>query len=174
MDLGRFARSRIQTGLWIGIPLILILLATVPSVLVLREARRGLNLRQALLDEMPVMEARARKTEQLLNSVTPLSGQAAFATEEATRRIDAAAKNSGLSIRSLKVTEGSLQTDGFQTIQMTAQVQGSLRAVAYWLDEVQKPGLLISVQSGGVQALGAPPEEAFAGEITLVLYLRTS
>ena len=156
MDLGRFMRSRLQLGLWLGVPVLLILAATIPSLLVLHNAREGLRKRQVLMEATPALEVRLRKASDLLTRVTPPAAQIGSATETATRRLDQAAQLSGLTLR------------------FTATVQGSLRSVVKWLDEVQKPGLLFSVYSSSLQALAQPPDETFAGDVVLVLHLRTS
>ncbi len=61
MDLGRFMRSRLQLGLWLGVPVLLILVATIPSMVVLHNAREGLRQRQELLEAIPELEVRMRK-----------------------------------------------------------------------------------------------------------------
>ena len=174
MDLGRFMRSRLQLGLWLGVPVLLMLMATIPSLLVLRNAREGLRHRQMLMEATPALEVRLRKASDLLMRVTPPAAQIGPATETATRRLDQAALLTGLTLRSVKVEDQSGDVSGFKTLRFTASVQGSLRAVVKWMDEVQKPGLLFSVQSTSLQALAQPPDETFAGDVVLVLHLRTS
>ena len=174
MDLGRFMRSRLQLGLWLGVPVLLILAATIPSLLVLHNAREGLRKRQVLMEATPALEVRLRKASDLLTRVTPPAAQIGSATETATRRLDQAAQLSGLTLRSVNVEDQAGEATGFKTLRFTATVQGSLRSVVKWLDEVQKPGLLFSVYSSSLQALAQPPDETFAGDVVLVLHLRTS
>ena len=174
MDLGRFMRSRLQLGLWLGVPVLLILVATIPSMVVLHNAREGLRQRQELMEATPALEVRLRKASDMLTRVTPPAAQLGPATEAATRRLDQAAQNAGLTLRSVKMDEQPVDVTGFKTLRFTATVQGSLRSVVKWMDEVQKPGLLFSVHSTSLQALAQPPDEGFAGDVVLILYLRAS
>lgn len=174
MDLGRFERSRLLFWSWLIVPVALVLVTVAPSMLYLRRQREGLAQRQALLAKIPDLEALTKSVDALLRSATPMADQGAQAAEEATRRLDQAAKNAGLVIRSMKVEDGTVPVEGFHTVRITVQVQGALRSVVQWLHETQKPGLLLSVQGAGLTALSLPPDEAFAGELVLVLYLRKS
>lgn len=174
MDLSRFMRNRVQLGIWLGLPLVLILGATIPSWAVRHAAEKGLRQRQALLDAVPGQESRIRKAEGLLASVTPLHEQATAAREAATRRINEAATGTALTIRAVKVDDATGQDGSFRTVRITTQLQGSLREVVQWLDRVQKPGLLFSVESASFSALSQPPNETFSAEIVLALYLRNT
>lgn len=172
MDLGRFERSKVQFWLWITVPLLLLLLATLPSLLYRAHLRRDLERRQNTLAEIPAAERAVRGIDELLKAVTPSSAQQAEATESATRRLDQAAQVSGLTVRALKVSEEVDDRGAFRSVRMSVQIQGSLPAVVQWFDEVQKPGMLMSVQGASLNALNLPPSDEFAGDVTLYLRLR--
>ena len=172
MDLGRFERSRLQFWLWITVPLLLMVLTTVPSMVYLHLVRRDLQARQDLLAQVPAAEKRLRSAQDVLRAVTPVSTQLTEATEEATRRLDRAAKGAGLTIRSLKVAQGVEEEEGFTTANISVQLQGPLPAVVRWLDDVRKPGLLLSVREATLNSLGPSPDEEFSGDITVRLRLR--
>jgi len=174
MDLSRFMRTRLRLGVWLSLPLVLILGATIPSWMMKAVAERGLRQRQALLDAIPEQEVQARRAETLLESVTPASPQLASARDAVSRRLQDAAVDTALTIRSVKMEDALGQDGDFRTLRITAQIQGSLREVVQWLDRVQKPGLLLSVQTAQFSALGQPPDETFSAEIVLDLYLRAS
>lgn len=174
MDLGRFMSSRLRLGLWLGLPVVLMLAVTVPSHFMLASAQKELRLYQGLQEVMPDLEMRTRKAEQLLKSVTPPLRDAVLATDEVTRRINESVANSSLMVRSVKVDDQVGQAGAFRTVLISTQLQGSLRDLVQWLDRVQKPGLLISVQSAHINALAAPPDETVSGEFVMAVYLRTS
>ncbi len=66
------------------------------------------------------------------------------------------------------------QVTGFPTLRITATGAGVPAPEVKWMDQVQKPGLLFSVHSTSLQALAQPPDEGFAGDVVLILYLRAS
>ena len=174
MDLGRFMSSRLRLGLWLGLPVALMLVVTVPSHFMLVSAQKELRLCRDLQEIVPDMEMRTRKAEQLLKSVTPPLWDSVLATDEVTRRINESVANSSLVVRSVKVDDQVGQAGTFRTVRITTQLQGSLRDLVQWMDRVQKPGLLISVQSAHINALAAPPDETVSGEFVMAVYLRTS
>lgn len=174
MDLGRFMSSRFRLGLWLGLPVALMLVVTVPSHFMLVSAQKELRLCRDLQEIVPDMEMRTRKAEQLLKSVTPPLWDSVLATDEVTRRINESVANSSLVVRSVKVDDQVGQAGTFRTVRITTQLQGSLRDLVQWMDRVQKPGLLISVQSAHINALAAPPDETVSGEFVMAVYLRTS
>lgn len=172
MDLGRFERSRLLFWSWIAVPILIAAALLVPTVVYLGHQRDRLDLRRSLLGRIPDLEAQTKSIDGLLRSVTPTRELGPQAAEEATRRLDQAAKNAGLTLRSMKVEDGMGSADHFDTIRITVQVQGALRSVVRWLHEAQKPGLLLSVQGASLTALSMPPDETFSGELVLMLYLR--
>ena len=174
MDLSRFAGSRWHLGMWLSLPILLILAVTIPTLMLQRAAEHALATRQVLMGDIPTLEARVTKVEALLDRVTPPSSQMDRAREEATRRLDQAAKDSGLTVRSLKLETELVDVGGCPAVGITANVQGPLQALVKWLDAAQKPGLLIGVQSIRLKALGLPPNEPFTADISLLLFLRKS
>jgi hypothetical protein len=172
MDLGRFERSRRQFWLWITVPILLILLATVPSLVYRSHVRQDLRERENVLAGIPATERAAEEIDALVKAVTPSAVRLVETTEAATRRLDQAAKSSGLTVRSLKVSEETVDTDGFKSVRMNVQIQGSLPSVVQWLDALQKPGMLITVQGATLNALSLPPSDEFAGDVALYLRLR--
>lgn len=172
MDLGRFERSRRQFWLWITVPVFLILLVTVPSMVYRSQVRRDLQEREKVLAGIPAAERAAEEVDALVKAVTPSSARLVEATEAATRRLDQAAKLTGLTVRALKVSEETLDTEGFKSVRLNVQIQGSLPAVVQWLDALQKPGMLISVHGATLNALSLPPSDEFAGDVALYLRLR--
>lgn len=174
MDLGRFERSRAQFWLWIGVPLALLAVAGLPSVLYLRHAERALSERQVLQAAVPRLQEQVLKADDLLERVTPSEARMSEARDAASRRLDDAARRAGLTVRSVKVEENIEEEESLRTARITMQVQGSLPALVQWLDDVQKPGLLISVEEAGIHALANPPADALSGAFTFVLHLRPS
>lgn len=174
MDLGRFMSGRLRLGLWLGVPVLLMLAVTLPTYIMLDSAKKELRLHQDLQEMLPDLESRSRKADQLLTSVTAPIKDSVQATDDVTRRINDAAANSSLVVRSLKVDDTLGQAGTFRTVRITTQLQGSLRDLVRWLDQVQKPGLLISVRSAYVNALAAPPDETVSGEFVFAVYLRGS
>lgn len=172
MDLGRFERSRFQFWTWILLPVVLMIAVTLPSYLYRLHVRRQLDEYQRLLAAVPATERVVRDVESLLKSVTPASTRVAEATEGATRRLDEAAKAAGLTLRALKVGEDVTTDGGFTSVRLGVQIQGGLPAVVQWMDDVQKPGMLISVQAATLNALSLPPTDSYSGDITLYLRLR--
>lgn len=174
MDLGRFMSSRLRLGLWLGLPVVLMLVVTVPTQLMLGAAQQELRVHQQLRDLLPDLESRTVKADRLLKSITPLLRDTVLATDEVTRRINESVENSSLVVRSVKVDDTVGQAGVFRTVRITTQLQGSLRDVVQWLDRVQKPGLLISVRSTHINSLAAPPDESVSAEFVLAVYLRAS
>lgn len=175
MDLGRFQRSRLTLGLWLGVPILLVVLTLLPSWIYLRYAHKDLSERQRLMTDVPMVEKLQKEIGTLLKAVTPEAERLLEATEEATRRLDQAAKNAGVTLRSIKVGEGEEQADAeFKSLTILVQLAGPLRAMVQWLDEIQRPGLLIQVQSATLNAVSLPPDQQFAGDVTLIIRLRKS
>lgn len=173
MDLGYFESSRVRYWLWICVPALLAMVATAGSLAWVRQERKGLEARQALLADLPLLEVQVRKAEERLKSVTPSGVRTAQGTEAVTRRLDQAAQRAGLTLRSVKLGETGQASGGFVSEQIAVQIQGSLRAVVQWLDEIQKPGVLLGVGQADLLALSVPPDDTFSGEVTLIVYLRS-
>ena len=173
MDLGYFESSRLRYWLWICVPALLAVVATAGSLAWMRLERKGLEARQALLADLPVLEVQVRKAEDLLKSTTPSGARTAQGTEAVTRRLDQAAQHAGLTLRSVKLGETGQAGGGFVSEQITVQLQGSLRGVVQWLDEIQKPGVLLGVGQVELLALSVPPDDTFSGEVALLVYLRS-
>lgn len=174
MDLGRFMSSRLRLGLWLGLPVVLMLAVTVPTYLMLSAAKKELRLHQEMQELLPDLESRCRKADQLWKMVTAPLRDSVMATDEVTRRINEAVANSSLVVRSVKVDDTVGQAGAFRTVRITTQIQGSLRDLVQWLDRVQKPGLLISVQSASISAMAAPPDKTVNAEFVMAVYLRKS
>ena len=174
MDAGRFEQSRRRFWLWIATPVVLMVVAGLPSCLHLRHARQALADRQALLAAAGPLEERLRSLDALMKSVVADAGHGAEAADETTRRINDAATRSGFVIRSLSVEKGTTESEGFKTLRVAVQGQGSLSATIHWLAALQKPGLLLRVETMKLMALGLPPDDTVGGEFTLVLYLSAS
>jgi len=173
MDLGRFHRSRMTLGLWLGVPVLLVAMTLLPSSIYLRRVQKDLSERQRLQADVPVVEKRLRDISGLLKAVTPEAGRVMEATDETTRRLEAAAKKAGLSLRSLKVGEGEEQTDAdFHFLTIHIQLDGSLRSVVQWLDELQRPGILLEVRSATLTAVSLPPDQTVSGEVKIRIRLR--
>jgi hypothetical protein len=174
MDLGFFESSRLRFWLWIWVPAVVVVAVTVASMTWLHREHRGLVERQALLADLPMLDVQVRKTDAVLKSATPAAAQAAQATEELTRRLDQIAKNAGLAVRAVKFGESAPAEGGLVALQVSVQIQGPLRAVVQWLDEIQKPGVLLAVGQAELLALSLPPDETVTGDLTLVIYLRST
>lgn len=172
MDLGFFHRSRIQLWVWILGPIALLAIAIVPAHMLLRGARSELAELDVLVSETPALKVSIREADAILSLVTPETGSIAAARDDAARRIDESAKRFGLNVRSLKVAEDVGDEPAYQIVKIAVQVQGSLRSIAQWAGEVQRPGLLIGVSAAQVSALGAPPDDTMSGDFTFVLHLR--
>ena len=173
MDLGFFESSRLRFWLWIAVPPVVAVVVTVGSMLWLQQERDGLEKRQALLADLPMLEVQVRKADALLKSITPGANQTPVAAEAVSRRVEQAAKNAGLTIRSLKFGEGGEAAGGLAAFKVAIQVQGPMRAVVQWLDEIQKPGVLLGLGQADWTALSAPPDDIYAGDLTFVIYLRS-
>ena len=173
MDLGYFVSSRLRFWLWISIPAALATVVTALSMVWLHQERQGLIERQALLADLPLIEVQVRKIEVLLKSATPAADRIAQTTDAVARRLDQAAKKAGLTVRSVKVGESGGVAEEFVTLRISVQIQGSLRSVVQWLDEVQKPGFMLSVNQANLTALSLPPDDTFAGDVALIVYLRS-
>jgi hypothetical protein len=171
MDAGRFEQSRRRFWMWIATPVAVMVLAGVPSWLYLRHARHALAERQGLLAATVPLEERLRSMDVLLKSLVAGSGRGAEAADETTRRINHAATETGFVIRTLSVEKGMSETEGFKTLRIAVQGQGALPAVIHWLAELQKPGLLLRVESAKLTSLSLPPDDTVSGEFTLVLYM---
>ncbi|HMP75847.1 MAG TPA: hypothetical protein PKE12_06075 [Kiritimatiellia bacterium] len=174
MDAGKFFRSPVCFWLWIALPIALMVLATVPTAIHLDRATRGMNEREALLDQLPLDNRRVRTTSELLAATTPVSARHAEAAQEATRRIDEFAARAGLTIRTLKVAEGLQQEGGLQVVTLQVQVQGSLRGIVQWMDELQRPGLLLDFSAGSLNASSITPDGPATGDFRLALCLRST
>lgn len=109
----------------------------------------------------------------LVKSMVADAGHGAEASDETTRRINQAATLSGFAIRSLSVEKGTTETDGFKTLRVAVQGQGPLVSTIRLLAELQKPGLLLRVETMKLTALSLPPDDVVGGEFTFVLYLGT-
>jgi hypothetical protein len=173
MDLGFFESSRLRYWLWICVPALVAVAVTVGSMAWVHRERKGLEARQALLADLPLLEVQVRKAEELLKSTTPAGDRTAQGTEAVTRRLDQAAQKAGLTLRSVKFGETGQAAGGFVSGKITVQIQGPLRAVVQWLDEIQKPGVLLGVGQAELLALSLPPDDTFSGEISLMVYLRS-
>lgn len=174
MDAGRFEQSRRRFWLWIATPIAIMVVAGLPSWLYLRHARQVLVDRQALLAAAEPLDGRLRSLDALLKGVVADAGRGAEAADEATRRVNKAATQSGFAIRSLSVEKETAETEGFTTLRIAVQGQASLSATIRWLAELQKPGLLLRVETIKLTSLSLPPDETVNGEFTLVLYLSPS
>lgn len=173
MDLGLFESSRLRFWLWISTPVVVAAAVTALSWAWLRQERLGLEARQVLADDLPMLEVQTRKADALLKSVTLASDQTVAATEAVSRRLDEAAKNAGLAIRSMKFGESTESVAGLVALKVNIQVQGPLRGVVQWLDEIQRPGLLLGVVKADLAALALPPDDTFSGDVVLRVYLRS-
>lgn len=152
----------------------LIVAALVPSVLYRNYTRQHLAECENLLDALPLAEKRAHSAEQLLKAVTPTFALAPDATQDATRRLDEAATRAGLTLRALKVVEGAEDKNGFKSITLQVQTQGSLRSLVQWLDEIQRPGLLLGITSVAFNGLAPLSEGIYSADLRIALRLRTS
>ena len=173
MDLGLFESSRLRFWLWISTPVVVAVAVTVLSLAWLHRERLGLEARRGLAEDLPTLEVQTRKAEALLTSVTLASDQAVAATEAVSRRLDEAAKNAGLAIRSVKFGESAETVAGLVALKVNIQVQGPLRGIVQWLDEIQRPGLLLGVVQADLSALALPPDDTFSGDLVLRVYLRS-
>lgn len=173
MDLGFFESSRLRFWLWLVVPAVAALGVTMGSAAWLHQERHALETRRALLDDLPLLEVQVRKAEELLKSATPSGARTAQGAEAITLRLDQAAKQAGVTLRSVKFEEMGAASGGFVSGKIAVQIQGSLRAVVQWLDDVQKPGVLLSVAQAELSALGQPPDDTFSGELKLIAYLRS-
>lgn len=173
MDLGFFESSRLRFWLWICVPAAAVIAVTGVSMAWLHQERQALKERQALLADLPLIEVQVRKTEALLKAATPVASQSAQGTETVSRRLDQAAQNAGLTVRSVKFGESGAAAGGFLAQRISVQIQGSLRSVVQWLDEIQKPGILLGVGKAEFTALSLPPDDMVAGDVLLIVYLRS-
>ena len=173
MDLGLFESSRLRFWLWLATPVVVVAAVTVFSLGWLRQERRGLEARRVLADDLPMLEVQVRKADALLKSVALASDQTVAATEAVSRRLDEAARNAGLTIRSMKFGESTESVGGLVALKVAIQVQGPLRGVVQWLDEIQRPGLLLGVVQADLAALALPPDDTFSGDVVLRVYLRS-
>jgi hypothetical protein len=173
MDLGFFESSRLRFWLWLCIPALVAVAVTAATMVWLHQERKNLAERQALLADLPLIEVQVRKTEALLKSVSPVASQMAQATDGVSRRLDQAAQRAGLTVRSVKFGENGTSAEGLATLQISVQIQGPFRAVVQWLDEIQKPGILVSVKQAELLALSLPPDDTFTGDVVLMVYLRS-
>jgi hypothetical protein len=171
MDAGRFEQSRRRFWVWMATPVVLIALAGFTSRLYLQHTRRVLAERLALLAAAGPLEERLRSLDALLKNVVAESGRGAETADETTRRINQAATQSGFVIRSLNVEKETAAAEGFAAQRIAVQGQGSLAATIRWLAELQRPGLLLRVETIKLTALSLPPDDTVGGEFTLVLYL---
>ena len=174
MDAGHFERSRLRFWLWIGTPLVLVLLSGIPSWLYLRHARRVLAARQAVLATVMPMEETLANVDTLLKQTVADARHRAEAVDDTTHRLTQAAQKSGLTIQSMEVDKNTGDSDGLKTIRIIVQGQGRLPAVVRWLAEVQKPGLLVRVNEAKVTALSLPPEDVVSAEFVILLFLRSA
>lgn len=174
MDLGVFQSRRGAIWVWIAVPLLVIVLATAITMVMQRSARQALELRQADLARLPDLEQRVARASTLLQQITPTTAQQVERTQEATRRIDEAAAMAGVTIRSLKVVDEVRDEGEFRVVTIRVQAEGKLKAVAQWLDQVQKPGLLLSVRAGALNSNIPITAGVYSTDLTIQLRLRTS
>ncbi len=173
MDLGRFERSRVRFWIWIAAPLVLIVVACLPSWRCLERSRRQLVQRTALVAAMVPLEERLGMTEAVLKKIVADPDRGAEAVDQVTRRLNHSAQLSGFVIRALNVEKASSATEGFRVLRIAVVGQGALPALIRWLSELQAPGLLLRMEAAKVTALSLPPDDTVAAEFTFAIYVRS-
>lgn len=174
MDLGVFQGRRGVFWVWISVPLLLIAATTGTTVLMQRAARQELEARQSDLALLPDLEQRVQRAAAVLQKVTPTTAQQVEGTQEATRRLDESAAENGVAIRSLKVADEVRSEGDFLVVTFRVQAEGKLKSVALWLDQVQKPGLLLSVRAGSLNCNVPVTAGVYSVDFTIELRLRAS
>jgi hypothetical protein len=174
MDAGRFERSRARFWTWIVTPLVVIVLAAIPSWFYLARVQRVLTQRRGLLESIRPVEERMRRSESLLRSLVPDVAHRAETADDLTRRIGLAAQKHDFSLRAVDVDKETGDAGELRTLRVTVNGQGSLPALIGWLQAVQSPGALLRVEKVRVTTLSLPPDDAVNAEVVFVLFLGAS
>lgn len=174
MDLGIFQTQRWSMGVWIAVPLLLIAAASATTTMMRSAARQALAQREALLSELPDLEQRVERANALLQRVTATSARQGEKIQDATKRLDESAARAGLTIRMLKVVDGVESKGAYRVATFQVQAEGSLKALVLWLDQVQKPGLLMSIRSASINSNIPITTGLYSADLTIELRLRAS
>jgi hypothetical protein len=174
MDVGRFARSRGHFWAWIATPLVLIVVATIPSWVYHARLQHVLTQRRALLDSIRPVEERLRRSESLLRSLVPDTRHRAETADELTRRIGLAAQKHEFSVRAVNVDKDTSDAGELKTVRVSVSGQGALSSFIGWLQAVQVRGVLLRVEKVSVKSLSLPPDDVVTAEVLFVLFLRAS
>ncbi|MCZ7592000.1 MAG: hypothetical protein M5U15_07505 [Kiritimatiellae bacterium] len=174
MDLGIFQGRRGAFWVWVSVPLLLIVAATLTTGIMQRSARHELDTLRADLALLPDLEQRVQRAAAILQHATPTFAHRVERTQEATRRLDESAAENQVTIRSLKVLDEIRSEGDFSVVTFRVQAEGKLKAVALWLDQVQKPGLLLSVRAGSLSCNVPVTTGVYSVDFTIELRLRAS
>lgn len=171
MDAGLFLRSKLRLGLWIGVPLalVILLLSSVSTY-----TRRIESLRKettSLTGILPEMEARLGSAQALISRFALPSKGGTDVSEIVRRRVTEAAGASRFSIDSLSVTRSAPDASAARIVTASVAGGGGLEELISFLNQAQGGEHLVVVESAVVRASPLIADTMYSADLVLSYYV---
>lgn len=171
MDLGMFRGGKAGFWAWVVGPLALMAVVYLPAMLYGRHLNKTCDRRTAVLQSIPEMNRQLQRATDTLKRFVPFSGVATDGGAELNQRIQKAAQQHGVGVRSLTTEKGDgVSHSGIAYGTMTLQGEGALASVISLLDELQKPESLCRVDAIRLKVMTWEPERIYSSDIVLRCY----
>lgn len=183
MDVGIFMRSKLQLGLWIAVPLVLIALLQIAVSAYTRNTEAVLKESGELLEVMPEMEARLASAQSVIGRFAMLSQGEMESSEVIRKRVADAGQSSRFNINSLSVTRnaapdtaaGATSKPGAAlavgTVSASVSGDGGLRALINFLNAVQGGEHLVVIESATVRSSRLVADALYSADFVLKYYV---
>lgn len=171
MDLGMFRGGKAGFWAWVVGPLALMAVVYLPAMLYGRHLNRICDQRTAVLQSIPEMNRQLQRATDTLKRFVPFSAVASDGGADLNQRIQKAAQQHGVGIRSLTTEKGDGGgRSGIAYGTVTLQGEGVLAAVINLLDDLQKPESLCHVDAVRLKVMTWEPERIYSSDIVLRCY----
>ena len=146
MDVGRFARRKTELWAWVLGPVLLIWILHAGALLFHLNAEGRLAGLKAHSDIVPRLREAIENAETNLAAVCALPSGQSEAMAAVTRLVDAAEKESGFAVSSVRADEGPKSNlPDVSSLHIIVEGEGAFIDVIEFVDAVQQPGHLIDV-----------------------------
>ena len=184
MDAGVFVQSKVRLGLWIIVPLLLIAGLQVGVRTYARHAEDRLRESRDLMNVMPEMEVKLASARSVIGRFGVEAEGAVEASELVRRRVTMAGQQSGLVINSLSVEKESQPLAGrpislaaaraaaslpagAESVRVSVSGVGPLAAMIRFLDQLQGPESLATIESASVRTMDLVTEPMYAADLVM-------
>lgn len=168
MDPASFLRSRTVLAVWVAVPLILILCVYQGTNLYCRRVEVHLAQDRAMMEILPDLMTGLNRARETLGKFA-IGDSAPAGSENVDLFLSEAPANHGFQLGSVQVSENAARKgDQSPYTSVNLEGRGTLLSMMRFLEILQQPNYLVTVESANVRLLAEGQEEPlYAGQFVL-------